>query len=210
MNTPVEAEKAEEVVSFLNRFSAMISKGSNADNLRHAAELLAAQVEMVRESSELLQIERGRFNTAFELCKSLEDLNTRFESEIANLKWQLSEQKHELENAIVAAAKERDQLALRLVAATSEKDRLLARAEQAEARLLEFQSREAALGDTHILVPITTLQLAEAQFELLAREFQQSGNIVSQAMCTASASTLGRAVLVAIAPQSAVRSKNAA
>jgi hypothetical protein len=53
---------------------------------------------------------------------------------------------------------------------------------------------------THILVPVAILRLAASQFESLAGAFEKSGNIVSRAMCEASASTLAR-VFEADAPR---------
>jgi hypothetical protein len=55
---------------------------------------------------------------------------------------------------------------------------------------------------THVLVPVSILRLAASQFESLAGAFEKSGNVVSQAMCEASASTLTR-VFEADAPQTA-------
>jgi hypothetical protein len=46
--------------------------------------------------------------------------------------------------------------------------------------------------DGHVQVPISILRLAASQFQALARAFENSGNVVSQAMCSASASTLDR------------------
>ncbi len=46
--------------------------------------------------------------------------------------------------------------------------------------------------DGHVQVPISILRLAASQFQALARAFENSGNVVSQAMCAASASTLER------------------
>jgi hypothetical protein len=45
---------------------------------------------------------------------------------------------------------------------------------------------------THVLAPVSILRLAASQFESLAGAFEKSGNVVSQAMCEASASTLTR------------------
>jgi hypothetical protein len=72
------------------------------------------------------------------------------------------------------------------------------RANEAEEQLRKAQlncatmeSRLAALSrDAHVQVPISILRLAASQFQALARAFENSGNIVSQAMCSASASTL--------------------
>jgi hypothetical protein len=52
-----------------------------------------------------------------------------------------------------------------------------------------------AIAFGSIAVPLSTLRLAKAQFEALARAFEKSGNIVSQVMCEASASSLDRAIL---------------
>jgi hypothetical protein len=56
---------------------------------------------------------------------------------------------------------------------------------------------------THVLVPVSILRLAASQFESLAGAFEKSGNVVSQAMCEASASTLHR-VFEADAPRTSV------
>lgn len=60
--------------------------------------------------------------------------------------------------------------------------------EQLKAQLVEL------LREDQIQVPASVLRLATSQFEALAREFGRSGDIVSEAMCTASASTLKRAL----------------
>ena len=45
---------------------------------------------------------------------------------------------------------------------------------------------------THVLAPASILRLAASQFESLAAAFEKSGNVVSRAMCEASATTLAR------------------
>jgi hypothetical protein len=74
------------------------------------------------------------------------------------------------------------------------------RANEAEAQLRQVQSNCAAMesrlaalsrdAHAHVQVPVSILRLAASQFQALARAFEHSGNIVSQAMCSASASTL--------------------
>jgi hypothetical protein len=74
------------------------------------------------------------------------------------------------------------------------------RADEAEGQLRQAQSnctrveQQLALlsRDGHVQVPISILRLAASQFQALARAFEKSGNVVSQAMCSASASTLDR------------------
>jgi hypothetical protein len=217
MNTTLETNDAGEIVGFLHRFAEWMSKGIYADNLHRAAELLEAHVDMLRRSNELLRIEkhllraeRGKRSAACGLCKSLEYIVSRLESEIINLKSELAGQKQASNDAVIAATKEQDQVSSDLIAATKERDQLLIRVEQAEAQLAVMQSRNAALGDTHILVPITALLLAEAQFQLLAHSFGESGDINSQEMCAANASNLDHAVLVATAPQMAAYPEQAA
>jgi len=76
------------------------------------------------------------------------------------------------------------------------------RANDAEQQLLKersncanLQAQVTALSrDDHVQVPVSILRLAAAQFESLADAFEKSGNVVSQAMCSASASTLERAL----------------
>jgi hypothetical protein len=62
---------------------------------------------------------------------------------------------------------------------------------QARLNCASLESQLAALSrDSHVQVPISILRLAASQFQALARAFENSGNVVSQAMCSASASTL--------------------
>jgi hypothetical protein len=88
------------------------------------------------------------------------------------------------------------------------------RASEAEEQLRQARSKCAGLEvqlaalsrdaqmDSHVQVPISILRLAASQFHSLARAFENSGNIVSQAMCSASASTL-EAALEAHPPRAA-------
>jgi predicted RNase H-like nuclease (RuvC/YqgF family) len=198
MNTPPKAD-TEELTRFLHRFADLMSNGTNADNLLSAAKLLESQVDLARKSSEQLRAEQARSQDSLELCKLLEDKIAMLESEILDLTTSLTNKQREFSDALIAAANERDRQA--------------SRAEQAEARLATIEaslSRNAARSETHIVVPIATLRLAEAQFMSLARAFEQSGNIVSQVMCEASASALDRAALEADAPVSPDRPKHAA
>lgn len=198
MTTPPEAD-TEELTRFLHRFADLMSTGTNADNLLRAAKLLESQVDLARRSTEQLRAEKVRSNESLELCKLLEDKIAMLEGEILDLTASLNQKQSEFSDALIAAANERDRQA--------------SRAEQAEARLVAIEaslSRNAARRETHIVVPITTLRLAEAQFKSLARAFEQSGNIVSQVMCEASASALDRAALEADAPLSPDRPKHAA
>jgi hypothetical protein len=71
-----------------------------------------------------------------------------------------------------------------------------------EIELTQARPRLATSGDSHVLVPISTLRHAEALFETLARE---AADVVSQAMCEVGASTLERAIL-----ESAAQSPNRA
>jgi hypothetical protein len=82
------------------------------------------------------------------------------------------------------------------------------RADEAEQQLQQARSNSASIEselaalsrDGHVQVPISILRLAASQFQALARAFENSGNVVSQAMCSASASTLDR-VLETHSPQ---------
>jgi hypothetical protein len=198
MNTPPDAD-TEELTRFLHRFADLMSTGTNADNLLRAAKLLESQVDLARKSTEQLRAEQVRSKDSLELCKLLEDKIAMLEGEILDLTASLNQRQSEFSDALIAAANERDQQT--------------SRAEQAEAQLAAIEaslSRNAARSETHIVVPITTLRLAEAQFKSLARAFEQSGNIVSQVMCEASASALDRAALEAEAPVSTDRPKHAA
>ena len=71
MSTSTDTDDVWEIVRFLNRYAELMSKGTNAENLARAAELLEAHVGMVREFNDQLQIERSQSDTNAKLCKSL-------------------------------------------------------------------------------------------------------------------------------------------
>jgi hypothetical protein len=75
---------------------------------------------------------------------------------------------------------------------------------QERSNCVDLTAQLAALSsDSHILAPISILRLARSQFESLARAFEKSGDVISQAMCEASAATLER-ILEAKAPRNKV------
>jgi hypothetical protein len=191
------AETAE-ILRFLRRFAELMSRGSNSENLLRAAQLLEAQTDQAKESNELLRLERLRGDTDLAQRKALEDRAAALESEMFALKSQLSEAELKLsEVALEAEGKQGE---------------LLRRAEAAEAQLAAARSDLAnkACDDAHILVPVATLHRAKAQFESLACAFEKSGNIVSQVMCEASASSLDRVIVDAGALEAENRSRHAA
>lgn len=186
-----DAPEAAEILRFLHRFADLISTGSNSGNLLRAAELLEAHIDKVKEANEQLQAERVR-------CDAIESRAAGLQSEMTALKSQLSET--ELKLGDVALEAERKQ------------GELLRRAEEAEAQLAAARTDLASkvLDDTHVLVPVTTLHRAKAQFLSLATAFEKSGNIVSQVMCEASASNLDRVIVDAGGREAETRSKHAA
>jgi hypothetical protein len=189
----------EEIVRFLRRFSDLMSNGHNADHLLRAADLVETLIERGKDAEELLREEQARNEKNLFLLKSTEINCANLEKELGEIKAKLAEQQSKLDEAIVNAA--------------AEEQRLLDRAEQAEARLAatEIELTQArprlASGDSHALVPISTLRHAEALFEALARE---AADIVSQAMCEVGASTLQRAILESAAQSPNRASKHAA
>lgn len=173
------AAETTDILRFLHRFADLMSTGSNSSNLLRAARLLEAHIDLLQQTSELLQVERSRGEASAEARRALEVRIGAFEHEIATLKSVLAEQQSR--NETIVAEMERRQ------------GELLQRAEQAEAGLVAAQAAAPGIGS--IAVPLSILQVAKAQFESLAHAFEKSGNIVSQVMCEASASSLGRVML---------------
>jgi hypothetical protein len=69
------------------------------------------------------------------------------------------------------------------------------RLREAQSRCLELESKMADFANPDwVQLPKAILQLAKSQFESLFSEFEKSGNVIGQAMCQASASTLARYV----------------
>jgi hypothetical protein len=78
---------------------------------------------------------------------------------------------------------------------------------QARSNCANIESQLLALSrDAHVQVPISILRLAASQFQALACAFENSGNVVSQAMCSASASTLDRVLETSSTELSLLRS----
>ena len=173
MNSHPQIPEVEYLVRFLNRFADLMSIGSNAENLLRAARLLEVNSKRAGEAERLLRDECGKSATHLAFSRLLEANCGIFENEIASLKSEIAQLHATFNGALTDAARENADL--------------LCRAEQAEDRL-------ALVSDDHVTVPLSLLRLAAAQFNALAREFQKSGNIVSQVMCEASASTLNRIV----------------
>jgi hypothetical protein len=73
------------------------------------------------------------------------------------------------------------------------------RRERADNERLRTQLAELSRDD-QVRLPASVLRLAASQFDAMAREFASAGNVVSEAMCTASASTLRRALEIDAPP----------
>ena len=175
------AAETTNILRFLHRFADLMSNGTNSDNLLCAAKMLQDHIDLLNRTKETLRAERAQADASAEARKALEARIGTFESEILGLKSKLAEQQSR--NEVVFAEMER-----RIA-------EFLQRAEEAETRLAAIQEMPPAIALGAIAVPLSTLQAAKAQFEALAQAFERSGNIVSQAMCEASASSLDRAIV---------------
>ena len=194
------APGVEEIVRFLRRFSDLMSTGYNSDYLLRAADLVEALIKRGKEAEELLREEQMRSEKNSHLLTSTAINYANLEKELGEVEAKLAEQQSEFDEAIINAA--------------TEQERLLDRAEQAEARLAatEIELTQArhgpvTLGESHVLVPRSTLRHAEALFETLAKE---ATDVVSQAMCEVGATTLKRAVLESAAQSTDRASRHAA
>ena len=178
ISTSPMPDETEDSLRFLRRFADLMSTGSNSDNLLRAATALEAQADLLKETRELLGVERIRGDANAERHKALEARLAELEHEILALKSTLAEQRSHADQ--IVAGMERRQ------------GEFLLRAEAAEARLAAIEAAPPAIPFGSIAVPLSTLRVAKAQFESLAAAFEKSGNIVSQVRCEASASHLER------------------
>ena len=177
------ADDTANILRFLHRFADLMSNGSNAENLVRAAKMLEAHIYRLKETEELLRVERTGADANAGVRRALEERIGALEREILAQKSGLAQQQSHSE--LTVAEMER-----RLA-------EFMQRAEEAEARLAAFEERAPAVAFGSIAVPLSTLQVAKAQFESLAQAFEKSGNIVSQVRCEASASSLDHAILAA-------------
>jgi hypothetical protein len=185
ISTLPASTETTEVLRFLRRFADLMSTSSNSDNLLRAAGLLETQGNLLKETTELLQAERSRAAAGAETRTAFELRIGELEREILALTSRLAEQQSRADE--VVAEMERRQ------------GEFLQRAEEAEARLVAIREAPPEIPKGSVAVQLSTLQVAKAQFESLAASFEKSGNIVSQVMCEASASTLDRVILDAAA-----------
>src|SRR3984957_8412586 len=189
--------QTEDSFRFLRRFADLMSTGSNSENLLRAATTLEAQADLLKETRELLGIERIRGDANAETRKALEARAGELDREILALKSKLVEQRSHTDQ--IVAEMERRQ------------SEFLSRAEAAEARLAAIEAAPPAIPFGSIAVPLSSLRVAKAQFESLAAAFEKSGNIVSQVRCEASASHLDRVMADSgAADDTEDRSQNAA
>lgn len=192
-----DAAETTNILRFLHRFADLMSNGANSENLLCAARMLQAHIDLLNETKELLRIERAKGDASAEARKALDARLGAFEYEILGLKSRLAEQQSR--NEFVVAEMERRQ------------SEFLQRAEEAEARVAAIEEQPPALAFGVIAAPLSALLAAKAQFEALAQAFERSGNIVSQVMCEASASSLDRVILDAgVTDEGQGRSQNAA
>ena len=197
ISTLPEAAETTDVLRFLRRFADLMSTGSNSDNLLRAAGLLETYGSLLKEAQEKLRVERSQGEANVEARKTLEARIGQLEQEILSLTSRFAEQQSRADG-IVAEMERR-------------LGEFLQRAEAAEAQLAEVRKTPPAVADGSVAVPLSTLLMAKAQFESLAALFEKSGNIVSQVMCEASASTLARVILDAGAsPDAEARAQDAA
>jgi len=192
-----DAAETTNILRFLHRFADLMSNGANSENLLCAARMLQAHIDLLNETKELLRIERAKGDASAEARKALDARLGAFEYEILGLKSRLAEQQSR--NEFVVAEMERRQ------------SEFLQRAEEAEARVAAIEEQPPVLAFGVIAAPLSALLAAKAQFEALAQAFERSGNIVSQVMCEASASSLDRVILDAgVTDEGQGRSQNAA
>jgi vacuolar-type H+-ATPase subunit I/STV1 len=190
-------DQTEDSLRFLRRFADLMSTGSNSENLLRAATTLEAQADLLKETRDLLGVERIRGDANAETRKALEARAGELDREILALKSKLVEQRSHTDQ--IVAEMERRQ------------SEFLSRAEAAEARLAAIEAAPPAIPSGSIAVPLSSLRVAKAQFESLAAAFEKSGNIVSQVRCEASASHLDRVMADSgAADDTEDRSQNAA
>jgi chromosome segregation ATPase len=190
MNRPQllpESPDDKDTAKFLRRFSELISVGQSASYLRHAAGLIEELVGRVRQGEELLRQQQAITDN---------HLASRRAAEL-----ELQSARAELFEFKAARSVEALKLTLATNSVAEEKQTLSNRCAHAEARLAEasedlrkLQSRYEGLGDTHQLVPVSTLLLLRAQFGSLAKEFKRKGDTVSDVMCEIGVHTIDQAI----------------
>ena len=147
-------DETTDSLRFLRRFADLMSTGSNSDNLLRAATTLEAQADLLKETRELLGVERIRGDANVETRKALETRINEFEHEILALKSKLAEQQSHSDQ--IVAELERRQ------------GEFLLRAEEAEARLAAIEAAPPASprGEPRLPRRVAEIRLAASPFRL--------------------------------------------
>ncbi|HYN39400.1 MAG TPA: hypothetical protein VES39_09115 [Rhodospirillales bacterium] len=182
-----ESPDDKDTARFLRRFSELISVGQSASYLRHAAGLIEELVARVRQTEDLLRQQQAVTDNHLAMRRTTE--------------LELQSARAELFEFKAARSVEALKLTMARNGVAEEKQALSNRCEQAESRLAEvseelreLQTRCEGLGDTHQLVPLSTLLLLRAQFGSLAKEFKLRGDTVSDVMCEIGVRTIDQAM----------------
>jgi len=186
MNRPQllpESPDERDTSRFLRRFSELISVGQSASYLRHAAGLIDDLVDRLKQTEELLQDEQmigaehiARRRTA--------------ETELQSVKLEIDRlQALRAADALKLKSAE-DNLAAESRFLTERYQRADAQLEEVSDELQQLRARFASVGDTHMIVPVSTLLSLRGQFESLAKEFKKSGDTVSDVMCEIGVSSI--------------------
>ncbi|NVN85608.1 MAG: hypothetical protein HXX15_05910 [Rhodopseudomonas sp.] len=182
-----ESPDERDTARFLRRFSELISVGQSASYLRHAAGLIDELVGRLKQTEELLQDEQmiGAEHIARRRMAEAELQTVKLE--IGKLQALRAEDAMKLKSAAESLAAERRFL-------TERYQRAEAELVEVSDELQQMQAKFASVGDTHTVVPVSTLLSLRAQFESLAKEFRKSGDTVSDVMCEIGVSTVDQAL----------------
>jgi DNA repair exonuclease SbcCD ATPase subunit len=174
------------------------------DNDRYSTIISFAQAELdtLRAEVEALELERSKLRLAFDHERdALSAKVGGLEDERAKLCLAFDRERNALEAKVAALEDKRAKLGRAFNGIGFLRNQTMEDQSGANDPLkAKLAESDAALGETRFIVPETTLRQARAQFECLAEEFNELGDIVSRVMCEVGACRMDLA-LIAGAPE---------
>jgi small-conductance mechanosensitive channel len=177
----------QEIIDFLRRLASMLSGGRNAEMLQEAASVIEALMSRATAAEQAYQAQQDHQNRNRELREAAELASHNLTTDIASLTAQLAESERRAESERAASAEEKR----RLQAALEETEALLAKA---SAEVEELRNPATAIDHSIAIVPVSSLQLARAQFDFLTAGFARNGDVISQTICQIGACAIDKAL----------------
>ena len=187
INLPPNAQ--QEAVDFLRRLSSMLTGGRNAEMLQESASMIETLGRRAASAEKLFQEQQEDHARNLELREVAELASDNLLSEVDSLKVEIESLKAQLEERTKQLEERQQQAESDRNWHAEETLRSQTRAEQAEESVAALKAeidemrKPQPMDDSIAVVPLKSLQLAQTQFDYLAKTFATNGDVVSMTIC---------------------------